>query len=181
MRSGLRVRRLGAIIRSHMDISAFLSPELLDDLVGRALGEARLAATEGEVPVGAVIWSPSDGAQNQGLIVAQDHNRVEQLRDATSHAEMLVLKAAAKASGNWRLTNCVLAVTLEPCVMCLGALRLARIPAVIFGAGDSRFGALGSVYNLAVDDRSGPAPKIFSGIRKEECVDLLKAFFAARR
>jgi tRNA(adenine34) deaminase len=180
--------------------SEVLSGNLLEELMALALAEARRAAEELEVPVGAVIWTDTASSSSpasspasflggaldaqgvsRGLILGRGHNKVEQLQRATAHAEMLAIQEASATLENWRLTNSLLVCTLEPCVMCLGALRLARIPAVVFGAGDSRFGAMGSVYNLVLDDRTGPAPKFLAGVRKNECSDLLKSFFAARR
>ena len=169
-----------------------LSGNLIDELMALALDEARLAAEQQEVPVGAVIWTDSEHLHqgtlkftspqvSRGTILGRGHNRVEQLQLASAHAEMLAIKEASAEARNWRLTNSLLVATLEPCVMCLGALRLARIPAVVFGASDSRFGAMGSVYNLVLDDRTGAAPKFLAGIRKTECADLLKGFFATRR
>lgn len=172
--------------------SEVLSGNIVEELMTLALAEARRAADEMEVPVGAVIWT--DSAQvsskaaalkgnevSRGTIIGRGHNKVEQLQRATAHAEMIAIQEASATLENWRLTDSLLVCTLEPCVMCLGALRLARIPAVVFGAGDSRFGAMGSVYNLVLDDRTGPAPKFLAGIRKSECSELLKSFFAARR
>lgn len=143
-------------------------------LMAAALDEARLAYEKGEVPIGCVV-------SQQGTIIAKAHNLVEISQSVTAHAEILAMNSASKALENWRLTGCTLCVTLEPCLMCLGAIKLARIDRVIFGAGDSRQGALGSAFNLSGDVSIGPALTVISGIRKEDSVALLKRFFAERR
>lgn len=142
--------------------------------MGEALDEAKKAAVLGEVPVGVVLAV-------DGKIVARAYNLVESSIDATAHAEMLAMHTLSRAQSNWRLSNVVLCATLEPCVMCTGAIRLARIPTVIFGAGDSRFGAMGSVYNLLQPDRTGAPPTVIGGVRADEARALLQSFFAARR
>lgn len=139
-----------------------------------ALTQGKLAAAEGEVPVGAVI---SDGSQ----IIARGHNQVEGRRLATAHAELLAIEAASQQLGNWRLVNSILCVTLEPCVMCCGAIRLSRIPVVIFGAPEPRFGGVETKYNLLLDDRVGTIPQVYSGIESERCAGLMRDFFAKRR
>jgi tRNA(adenine34) deaminase len=139
-----------------------------------ALREARLAAEEGEVPVGAVVVC-------EGAIVARDRNRREALQDPTAHAEMLALTAAANAAGTWRLTDCVLYATLEPCPMCAGAVVQARIPLVVFGAYDPKAGACGSLFNIANDPRLNHRARILGGVLAEPCGALLSEFFAFRR
>ena len=148
-----------------------LSFEQLMDL---ALAEARSAFNEGEVPVGAVVTCG-------GEIIARAHNRVEAEQDASSHAEMLAMREAAKQLGGWRLSDCILCCTLEPCAMCAGALRLARIPMLVYGAADPRMGAVGSRYDLSSDPDIGPLPAVISGIKAQECQALLKDFFVMRR
>lgn len=143
--------------------------------MGDALAEALLAAERGEVPVGAVIWHPTSG------IIARASNRVEEFTDATAHAEMLAIRAASAAISNWRLGECALFVTLEPCTMCIGALRNARVGTIIYGASDPRAGAVGSLYDLALDQRLGQVPRVISNVRSAECAKLLTDFFVRRR
>ncbi len=135
-----------------------------------ALREARKALEKGEVPVGAVVT-------HNGSVVGRGHNGVESLGDPTAHAEMLAISAAADALGSWRLEDCVLYVTLEPCAMCAGASVLARVPRIVFGAWDPKAGACGSVNQIARDDRLNHVCEIVGGIREEECGALLKDFF----
>jgi tRNA(adenine34) deaminase len=144
------------------------------DAMGLALAEARRALEHGDVPVGAV-------AVVGDAVVAADHNRREELGDPTAHAELLVLRAAAAATGGWRLGDVTLVVTLEPCPMCAGALVAARVGRLVFGATDPRAGAAGSLYNLCVDPRLNHELPVTAGVRAEESAALLEAFFAARR
>ena len=139
-----------------------------------ALIEAEKASSLGEVPVGAVIALG-------GKIIARAHNLVETKKDATAHAEVLAMQEAGRALGNWRLKDAVLCVTLEPCTMCIGAAKLSRIPTIIFGANDPRMGAVGSLYDIAIDNRVGPAPRIIRGVRGAECRKILSSFFEERR
>jgi tRNA(adenine34) deaminase len=139
-----------------------------------ALREADLAAAHDDVPVGAVVVS-------DGAIVARGHNEREHARDATAHAEMLALRRACHALRRWRLSDCTLYVTLEPCAMCAGALVLARIGAVVYGAADPKAGACGSVLDVTGDERLNHRPEIVSGVLEEECGDVLRRFFARRR
>jgi tRNA(adenine34) deaminase len=139
-----------------------------------AIREAEAARMEGEVPVGAVVVVERE-------IVAQAHNRREGCQDPTAHAELLALREAALALGRWRLTDATLYVTLEPCVMCAGALVLARISRVVYGAPDPKAGALGSCYDLFHPPRLNHAPRVTGGVLAEECGQALKEFFAARR
>ncbi|MBX7138770.1 MAG: nucleoside deaminase [Oligoflexia bacterium] len=146
--------------------------------MAEALAEANCSAALGEVPVGAVV------AQNVGnrlRIIARAHNRVESEGKASRHAEMLAIEQASEAVGDWRLSNCILAVTLEPCPMCIGALRLARVPLIVFGSSDPRAGACGSLFDLSQDARLGPVPRVISGIMEKECGELLSGFFQKRR
>ena len=140
----------------------------------QAILEAKKAFEEGEVPVGAVI------ARN-GEIIARAHNQIEINEDVSAHAEVLALKAAGLALNNWRLNDCILCVTLEPCTMCIGAIKLARIPTLIFAAKDPRCGACGSVVDLANDPRLGAVPQLTTGIYEQECSKLLKDFFVEIR
>lgn len=139
-----------------------------------ALQEAEKALEENEVPVGAVVVK-------ENKIIGKGYNQVEKLKDATAHAEMIALTAAANHIGDWRLEKCSLFVTLEPCVMCTGALLAARIKTLYFAAHDIKFGACGSVYNIAEDGRTNHKVKIFSGIHDEESKRLLNLFFTDLR
>jgi tRNA(adenine34) deaminase len=139
-----------------------------------ALAEARLAASEGEVPVGAVLVS-------NGRIVSRAHNAPVSAHDPTAHAEMLVLRAAAAAARNYRLEDATLYVTLEPCVMCAGALIAARIRRLVFGARDLRFGGVRSKFRIADSDLLNHRVIITEGILAAECVELLQEFFVNRR
>ena len=139
-----------------------------------ALTQASLAAAASEVPVGAVI-------AHQTEIIAAAHNTTERDRRVTSHAELNAISQATAKLGNWRLAECVMCVTLEPCTMCLGAIRLARIPVLVFGAGDSKQGAVGSLYDLSQDDRLGPPTRVISGIEQLKCEKILRDFFQTRR
>jgi tRNA(adenine34) deaminase len=134
------------------------------------------AAKSGEdVPVGAVII---DG---NGQVIATGHNEREATHDPTAHAEVVAIRKAADAKGSWRLDDCTLVVTLEPCVMCAGAIVSARIPRVVFGAWDERVGASGSLYDLTRDARLGAPAEVISGIMEEECAAQLREFFAKKR
>jgi tRNA(adenine34) deaminase len=144
------------------------------DAMGLALDAARLAASAGEVPVGAVLLR--DG---QPLAVAG--NRREADRDPTAHAEILVLREAAELLGTWRLDGTELVVTLEPCAMCAGALVAARVSRLVFGAMDERYGAVGSRYNLLSDPRLNHELAQLGGVRATESSELLRSFFAERR
>lgn len=143
-------------------------------LMQEALVEAARAFDEDEVPVGAVI-------AHQGNIIGRGHNQVEQRHDARAHAEMLAIEAASKELGDWRLQECTLVVTLEPCSMCLGAMKLSRISTIVFGLEDPRLGACGSVFDLSCDARLGPVPRVIRGIEEEACKELLQRFFQQKR
>jgi tRNA(adenine34) deaminase len=142
-------------------------------LMHLALEQAKLSGDE--VPVGAVLV---DGNHN---VVAIAHNLREQLKDPTSHAEIEVIRTAAKKLNSWRLDDCTLIVTLEPCVMCAGAIVAARIPRVIFGAWDERVGASGSIYDVLRDARLGKPVEVISGVLEAECSLALKDFFSQKR
>lgn len=143
-------------------------------LVRAALEEARTAAALGEVPVGAVV------ARN-GEILARAHNLRESTSDPTAHAEVLALREAARRVGSWRLDGLTLAVTLEPCFMCAGALVNARVDRLVFGAADPKAGAVGSLGDVVRDPRLNHRMAVRAGVLAVECGELLKAFFAARR
>ncbi len=144
--------------------------------MGQAISEARLAADEGEVPVGALVVSLSDGS-----IIASRHNERETSGDPTAHAEILAMRDACALRGDWRLDNCAVIVTLEPCPMCAGAIWASRVPLIVFGAHDPKAGAVGTLYNFSTDPRLNHASKVVAGIRAEECSGLLSDFFAAKR
>ena len=139
-----------------------------------ALQEAEKAISEDEVPVGCVIVYKS-------RIIGKGYNQTERLKDATAHAEMLALTAASNHIGNWRLDDCDIYVTLEPCIMCTGAMLLSRINNLYFAAFDPKFGACGSIYNLGEDQKYNHKLNVFSGIYSEESRNLLKTFFKIRR
>jgi len=135
-----------------------------------ALQEAEKALEENEVPVGAVVVK-------ENKIIGRGYNQVERLKDATAHAEMIALTAAANHIGNWRLSECSIYVTLEPCVMCTGALLASRIKELYFSIFDPKFGACGSIYNLAEDGKTNHKINVYSGIYAEESKKLLEEFF----
>lgn len=143
--------------------------------MGRALELATAAAQVGDVPVGAVVLDSA------GAIIGEGHNRRELAHDPTAHAEVLALREAAAASGSWRLDDCTLVVTLEPCLMCAGALLAARIPRLVLGAWDEKAGATGSRWDVVRDARIGSRVEVIAGIRAEESAALLATFFEARR
>ncbi|MDQ3537320.1 MAG: tRNA adenosine(34) deaminase TadA [Actinomycetota bacterium] len=140
----------------------------------RALAEAKLALTHDDVPVGAVVVQG-------GLVLAQAHNRREVDQDPTAHAELLAVRAAASALGSWRLDGCTLYVTLEPCVMCAGALVLARLPELVYGAADPKAGAAGSLMNLVSEPRLNHRVEVVTGVLAEDCAAVLTTFFRSRR
>lgn len=146
----------------------------LDAAMREALAEARDAAAAGEVPVGAVVV-------RNGVIIARAQNRMVRDGDATSHAELLVLRAAARESSDGRLVGCTLVVTLEPCAMCAGAIVLARPDALVFGAWDDKAGMCGSVGDLVRHPRLNHRPAVRGGVHEREAAELLRAFFASRR
>lgn len=164
----LRARFLFGLMSMQIDQS------FLDHLMVAALCEARAAQAAGEVPVGAVI-------AHNGNIIARAHNRVENDLDCSAHAEILAIRQAALTLSDWRLKDCIICITLEPCSMCIGAIRLARIPFIVFGATDSNIGAVGSLYDLSQDERLGPIPHVISGIMADECGRLISNFFQNRR
>ena len=149
-------------------------PDQLDTLMLAAIEQAKLAEAAGDVPIGAVI------ARGESIIAAA-HNRRIIDADPTAHAEMLAVRAAAEALGDWRLTGCTLAVTLEPCCMCAGAIVLARIDRLVYGAADPKAGAVGTLYRICNDARLNHEVQVVSGVRDEECGRMLTEFFRARR
>ncbi|SFJ89034.1 nucleoside deaminase [Amycolatopsis sacchari] len=148
----------------------------MDDaaLVRAALAAAREAGPD--VPIGAAVFGPD------GALLASAHNAREELGDPTAHAEVLALRAAARVHGDgWRLEGCTLAVTVEPCTMCAGALVLARVARVVFGAWEPRTGAVGSLWDVVRDRRLNHRPEVVGGVLEAECAALLDAFFAGHR
>jgi tRNA(adenine34) deaminase len=139
-----------------------------------ALREAERARDHGDVPIGAVVVSA-------GEVIAAGRNERELRQDPTAHAEILALREAARALGSWRVHDATLYVTLEPCAMCAGAIVLARVPYVVFGASDPKAGAAGSVLNVLGEPRLNHRPEVEGGVLGEECGELLSAFFASRR
>jgi tRNA(adenine34) deaminase len=139
-----------------------------------ALEQARLAAVQGDVPVGAVVV-------HNGVIIAARHNEREATNDPTAHAEVLALRDAAQHLGRWRLDDCDLVVTLEPCVMCAGALLNARIQTLVFGAADLKAGATGSLYNICTDPRMNHNPVVQNGVMATESQTQLQGFFSQKR
>ncbi len=140
----------------------------------RALEQARLAIEHDDVPVGAVVV-------RAGEVIAAARNRREADQDPTAHAEILALREAAARLGSWRLDGCTLYVTLEPCTMCAGALVLARLPELVYGATDPKAGAVSSLYDIPRDERLNHRVEVIAGVMADECGLLLKRFFAARR
>lgn len=143
--------------------------------VGLALDAARGASGSNDVPVGAVVLDPA------GAVLSSAHNAREATADPTAHAEVLALRAAGVALGSWQLSGCTLAVTLEPCTMCAGAIVLARVARVVFGAWDPKAGAAGSLWDVLRDRRLNHRPEVIGGVRADECAALLDQFFGERR
>lgn len=154
--------------------------------MGLALAEARRALATEDVPIGAVVLGPD------GAVLGTGRNQREELGDPTAHAELVAIRQAADrlrelsargggAADGWRLSDCTLVVTLEPCAMCAGAIVLARIPRVVFGAWDEKAGAAGSVFDILRERRLNHWVEVYPGVREEECAVLLRDFFAGHR
>lgn len=139
-----------------------------------AIAEAKAAGEHGDVPIGAVV---AIGDQ----VLGRGHNERELLQDPTAHAEILALRQAAKAVGSWRVLDATLYVTLEPCSMCAGAIVLSRVPRVVFAATDPKAGACGSVIDVTGEERFNHRPEVLGGLMADQCGDLLREFFAAKR
>ena len=154
--------------------SAVMASLTDDDAMQLALDQAAAAAVHGDVPIGAVVV-------RDGQVIAARHNERELTGDPTAHAEVLAIRDAANVVGHWRLLDCALYVTLEPCVMCAGALVNARIGRVVFGAADPKAGALVSLYQVCGDPRLNHRPPVVTGVRADEAGRLLRDFFATRR
>lgn len=146
-----------------------------DEAMRAALDEGRAALGSGDVPVGAVVLDPS------GAVIGRGHNQRERDGDPTAHAELVAVRRAAEALGEWRLAGCTLVVTLEPCTMCAGAIVLARLERVVFGAFDPKAGAVGSLWDVVRDRRLNHRPEVVAGVLADECSALLADFFAHQR
>jgi tRNA(adenine34) deaminase len=140
-----------------------------------ALAEAAAAAGTGDVPVGAVILDAG------GVVVARGRNRREADADPTAHAEIVAMRAAARARRSWRLDGLTLVVTLEPCTMCAGAITEARLSRLVYGAVDPRAGAVGSLWDVVRDQRLVPVPEVIGGVLAAECLKIIRTFFSERR
>jgi tRNA(adenine34) deaminase len=150
------------------------SAKSYEAFMGAALKQAAMAAAAGDVPIGAVIV-------RDGQILAAAHNRRIIDADPTAHAEMLAIRAAAATAGDWRLTGCTMVVTLEPCAMCAGAIVLARLDRLVYGADDPKAGAVRTLYRLCEDERLNHRLEVLSGCRAEECGRMLSEFFRRQR
>jgi tRNA(adenine34) deaminase len=150
------------------------SPPADEHLMGLALAEAERCLEHGDVPVGAVV-------ARGGHVIGAGKNERELRQDPTAHAEILALQEAARAVGSWRVLDAVVYVTLEPCAMCAGAIVLARVPRVVYGAIDPKAGAAGSVLDVLAEPRLNHRPEVVGGVREEEAAALLRTFFAPRR
>lgn len=146
-----------------------------DAAIRAAIGQARHALATQDVPIGAVVLDPG------GKIIGTGFNAREADNDPTAHAELLAMRQAAAALGTWRLDGCTLAVTLEPCTMCAGAIVLARVPRLVFGAWDPKAGACGSIRDVVRDRRLNHSVEVVGGVRESECAALLDEFFAQHR
>ncbi|WP_241158165.1 MULTISPECIES: nucleoside deaminase [unclassified Adlercreutzia] len=157
-----------------------------EDYMTMALAEARRAASLGEVPIGAVVvYEPIDRGTRKSLaaprVIARACNLRESTKDPAGHAEFLAMKQAARELDAWRLTDCTVYVTLEPCIMCAGLMHQARVSRCVYGAPDSKAGALGTLYSVHADSRLNHTFAVTSGVLAEECAGELKRFFAERR
>ena len=151
-------------------------PLVVHDVAMRAaLDEARRAHESGDVPIGAVVLDPA------GSVIGRGHNVRERDGDPTGHAELVALRRAAEATGEWRLAGCTLVVTLEPCTMCAGAAVLSRVDRLVFGAYDAKAGAVGSLWDVVRDRRLSHRPEVVGGVLADECSALLDDFFAHQR
>jgi len=140
-----------------------------------ALDQAAGARASGDVPVGAVVLDA------HGEVVARARNRREADGDPTAHAEIVAIRAAARAVGSWRLDGLTLVVTLEPCTMCAGAITVARLSRLVYGAADPRAGAVGSLWDVVRDQRLAPVPEVIGGVLAGECLKIIRTFFSERR
>jgi len=139
-----------------------------------ALKEAEAARQLGEVPIGAIVVK-------DGVVIGRGYNLRETSNDPTTHAEIIAIRQAAATTGHWRLLDCTIYVTLEPCVMCMGAIILGRIPRLVYGCRDPRAGAAGSIYDFSIDERFNHSVKVTQGVLETECSTALSSFFAQLR
>jgi tRNA(adenine34) deaminase len=146
-----------------------------DTWMRAAIEQARLAGQGNDVPVGAVVVDP------HGVIIGRGYNLREATGDPTGHAEIVALRAAATARGEWRLEGCTMVVTLEPCTMCAGAIVLSRVARLVYGADDPKAGAVGSLWDVVRDRRLNHRPEVVSGVLAVDCAELLQDFFRSRR
>ena len=173
MKENLASPRLPAS-RDESPVDDLLKPADDQVYMDLALREAEAALDEDEVPVGAVVVY-------HGRVIARAHNQREALSDPTAHAEMIAITQAATARGSWRLDDCTLYVTLEPCAMCAGAIVLARIPRVVYGADDPKAGACRTLFRIADDPRLNHRARVVGGVRADRCGALLTGFFSRKR
>lgn len=146
-----------------------------ENLMGEALDLARTTAADGDVPVGALVVDPA------GIVIGRGRNTRERDGDPTGHAEIVAIREAALAQGEWRLEGCTLVVTLEPCTMCAGAIVASRLERLVFGAFDDKAGAVGSLWDVVRDRRLNHRPEVISNVRAPESAALLREFFAHHR
>lgn len=142
--------------------------------MNQALAEAKKSLEKDEIPIGCVIVK-------DGQIIGRGHNAREELNQAIMHAEVMAIQEANRVEGNWRLLDTTLFVTIEPCVMCSGAIGLARIPQVVYGAANQKFGAAGSLYDILTDERLNHRVEVETGILEEDCAQIMQDFFRQRR
>ena len=147
-----------------------MDSESYPDYMGMAIREAELAFEKAEVPVGAVVVF-------ENRIIGRGHNLIESMHDATAHAEIVALSAAYSHFSDWRLENCCLFCTLEPCAMCVGAAVLSRIKTIVFGARDPKFGGCGSIFDIPAERKLNHRIEVVSGVREAEIADMMKLFF----
>jgi len=163
-----------------MDYDFLTAAACHENFMQQALREAQAAMKEDEVPIGAIVVY-DDPISDERRVIAAAHNQREQLRDPTAHAEMIAITQAAQAVGNWRLERCTLYVTLEPCPMCAGAIVLARMPRVVYGAADSKAGAAATLFRLLDDPRLNHRAEVIAGVLAEPCGQILTQFFDLKR
>lgn len=157
-----------------------------EDYMRMALEEARAAAAAGEVPIGAVVvYQPIDRGTRKPLdqprVIARAGNARERTKDPAGHAEFIAMEQASRYLGAWRLTDCTVYVTLEPCIMCAGLMQQARVSRCVYGTHDPKGGALGTLYRINADERLNHAFPVTEGVLEQECADLLRSFFAKKR
>jgi tRNA(adenine34) deaminase len=158
-----------------------MDPSQFEEWMDLALGQAAAAEAAGDVPIGAVIVRSDPGAADAGRVIAAAHNRRIIDADPTAHAEMLAIRAAAGALGDWRLAGCTIVVTLEPCCMCAGAIVLARLDRLVYGAPDAKAGAVDTLYRICADERLNHRVEAVAGVRAAQCGAMLTKFFRKQR